>query len=156
MYDNMNDKFTTETVTTFDKDYNVLSNGALKSVKTNADGTKTWHYAMSKPHAGYLLMLAIDKYAVKKTKTATGVPVSFWYYPESPEKVEPTSMHTEKMIEFLEYSNKVKELYIGKDTINKVIEAYKKSIIENEESIKNIYNIDKKYCNINLLRKTIG
>ena len=102
MYDNMNDKFTTETVTTFDKEYNVLSNGALKSVKANADGTKTWHYAMSKPHAGYLLMLAIDKYAVKKTKTATGVPVSFWYYPESPEKVEPTSMYTEKMIEFLE------------------------------------------------------
>lgn len=40
------------------------------------------------------------------------------------------------MIEFLEYSNKVKELYIGKDTINKVIEAYKKSIVKNEESIK--------------------
>lgn len=102
MYDNMNDKFTTETVVTFDKDYNVLSNGALKSVRSNANGTKTWHYAMGKPHAGYLLMLGIDKYAIKKTKTKTGVPVAFWYYPESPEKVEPTSMYTEKMIEFLE------------------------------------------------------
>lgn len=102
MYDNMNDKFTTETITTFDKDYNVLSNGVLKSAKLNPDGTKTWHYAMSKPHAGYLLMLAIDKYAVKKTKTQSGVPVAFWYYPESPEKVEPTSRHTERMIEFLE------------------------------------------------------
>jgi aminopeptidase N len=102
MYDNMNDKFTTETITTFDKDYSVLSNGALKSVKANADGTKTWHYAMGHPHAGYLLMLAIDKYAIKKTKTKTGVPVAFYYYPESPEKVEPTSMYTEKMIEFLE------------------------------------------------------
>ncbi len=60
------------------------------------------------------------------------------------------------MIEFLEYSNKVKELYIGKDTINKVIEAYKKSIVKNEESIKNIYNIDKKYCNINFnIKKAI-
>ena len=38
------------------------------------------------------------------------------------------------MFEILEYSNKIKELYIGKDTINKIIEAYKKSIIENEES----------------------
>ena len=102
MYDNMNDKFTTETVVTFNKDYSVLSNGALKSSKSNSDGTKTWHYSMSHPHAGYLLMLAIDKYAVKKTKTKTGVPVSFWYYPESPEKIEPTSIHTEKMIEFLE------------------------------------------------------
>jgi len=102
MYDNMNDKFTTETIVTFDKDYNVLSNGALKSVKSNTDNTKTWNYAMGKPHAGYLLMLAIDKYAIKKSKTKTGVPVAFWYYPESPETVEPTSMHTEKIIEFLE------------------------------------------------------
>ena len=102
MYDNMNDKFTTETVVTFDRDYNVLSNGALKGVTSNSNGTKTWNYAMGKPHAGYLLMLAIDKYAIKKSKTKTGVPVAFWYYPESPEKLEPTSMHTEKMIEFLE------------------------------------------------------
>jgi aminopeptidase N len=102
MYDNMNDKFTTETVVTFDKEYNVLSNGIQKSVKSNSNGTKTWHYAMTRPHAGYLLMLAIDKYAIKKTKTKTGVPVSFWYYPESSEKVEATSIHTEKMIEFLE------------------------------------------------------
>ncbi|MFM9945215.1 MAG: M1 family metallopeptidase [Bacteroidia bacterium] len=102
MYDNMNDKFTTETLVTFDKNYGVLSNGALKSVKADANNTKTWHYSMGKPHAGYLLMLAIDKYAIKKTKTKSGVPVAFWYYPESPEKVEPTSIHTEKMIEFLE------------------------------------------------------
>ena len=102
MYDNMNDKFTTETVVTFDKDYSVLSNGVQKSIKSNPNGTKTWHYAMTRPHAGYLLMLAIDKYAIKKTKTKSGVPVAFWYYPESPEKVESTSIHTEKMIEFLE------------------------------------------------------
>ena len=38
------------------------------------------------------------------------------------------------MFEILEYSNKIKELYIGKDTINKIIEAYKKSIIENDNT----------------------
>ena len=60
------------------------------------------------------------------------------------------------MIEFLEYSNKVKELYIGKDTINKIIEAYKKSIIENEESIKKIYDIDKKDSSISFdIKRTI-
>lgn len=60
------------------------------------------------------------------------------------------------MIEFLEYSNKLKELYIGKDTINKIIEAYKKSIIENTESIKKLYDIDKKDCNISFnIKKTI-
>lgn len=52
------------------------------------------------------------------------------------------------MIEFLEYSNKFKELYIGKNTINKIIEEYKKSIIQNETVITKLYNIDKKYCDI--------
>lgn len=52
------------------------------------------------------------------------------------------------MLEFLEYSNKFKELYIGKNTINKIIEEYKKSIIKNETVINQLYNIDKKYCDI--------
>ena len=60
------------------------------------------------------------------------------------------------MFEILEYSNKIKELYIGKDTINKIIEAYKKSIIENEESIKKIYDIDKKDSSISFdIKRTI-
>ncbi|MCB9246802.1 MAG: M1 family metallopeptidase [Flavobacteriales bacterium] len=102
MYDDMNDKFITETIVQFDEKYRVLSNGALKSEKKNGDGTKTWHYAMEKPHAGYLLMLAIDQFGVKETKTSRGTPVQFWYYPEHPEKVEPTSKYTETIIEFLE------------------------------------------------------
>ncbi len=102
MYDDMNDKFITETIVTFETGYKVLSNGEKLSEKKNKNGTTTWHYLMPKPHAGYLLMLAIDKYAIKETKTKNGTPVQFWYYPEHPEKLEPTSLHTEKIIEFLE------------------------------------------------------
>lgn len=108
MYDNMNDKFITETVVKFNKNFKVLSNGILKSEKAMPDGNKIWNYAMSKPHAGYLLMLAIDEYAVKTTKTSSQVPVQFWYYPEYPEKVEPTSRYAEKIIEFLEQETGVK------------------------------------------------
>lgn len=58
------------------------------------------------------------------------------------------------MFEILEYS---KELYIGKDTINKIIEAYKKSILENEESIRKIYDIDKKDSGISFdIKRTIN
>jgi aminopeptidase N len=108
MYDNMDDKYTTETVVTFNKSYKVLSNGALKSEKTLPNGNIVWDYAMSKPHSGYLVMLAIDDYAVKTTKTASNVPVQFWYYPEYPEKLEPTSRYSEKIIEFLEKETGVK------------------------------------------------
>ncbi len=107
MYDNMNDKFTTETVVTFNKSYKVLSNGLLKSEKT-VNGNMIWDYAMSKPHAGYLVMLAIDEYAIKSSMTATKVPVQFWYYPEYPERLEPTSRYSEKIIEFLEKETGIK------------------------------------------------
>lgn len=102
MYDDMGDKFFTETIITFDKNYKVLSNGDLLSKKDDKNGNTKWHYRLNNPHAGYLLMVAIGKYEVKTTKTKRGTPVNFWYYPEFKERVEYTSMHTEKMIEFLE------------------------------------------------------
>lgn len=102
MYDNMNDKYTTETVITFKEPYKVLSNGKLISQKKNKDGTITWNYKLEKPHAGYLLMIAIGIYEVKSTKTKRGTPVNFWYYPEFKDRVEPTSKYTERIIEFLE------------------------------------------------------
>ena len=101
MIDDRGDKFITETVVTHDSKHQVLSNGALKSKRANKDGTTTWHYAMEKPHAGYLLMLAIGEYAVQKTLSAAGTPLEFWYYPQHPEKLEPTSRYSEAIIDFL-------------------------------------------------------
>lgn len=59
------------------------------------------------------------------------------------------------MVDFLEYSKKNKDLYIGKDTINKIIEEYKESIIKNETIIAELYNIDKKYSDIELNIKKV-
>ncbi len=89
MYDDQNDKYITETVITFDKDYQVLSNGVLQKQVKNKNNTTTWHYAMSKPHAGYLLMLRHSS-AIKKTKSARGVPMNLYYYPEFADRAEPT------------------------------------------------------------------
>lgn len=116
MYDAPNDKYITETITTFDKDYNVLSNGMLLNGKkfsginqpqfkpvVNKDGvTRTWHYRMPNPHAGYLLMLAIDKYAVKTSTSKSGVKISNWYYPEMEDRYEPTFSQTAQIMDFLE------------------------------------------------------
>jgi aminopeptidase N len=101
MIDDRSDKYITETVVTHDSKHQVLSNGTLKSKKVNKDGTTTWHYALNQPHAGYLLMLGIGNYAVKNSKTALGTQIQFWYYPEHPEKVEPTSRYSEQIIDFL-------------------------------------------------------
>ena len=101
-YDDMNDKVVTETVTTFDGRYKVLSNGTLKSVKDNPDGTKTWHYAMSKPHSLYLLMLAIGEYNVKSFTTKRGMPVHLWYYPDHEDRFDNIYKYSLESIEFME------------------------------------------------------
>jgi aminopeptidase N len=102
MYDEMNDKMTTEMYVKFESGYEVLSNGTKLPVKDNKDGTKTWHYKMKNPHSPYLVMLGIGKYAIKQTKSKSGVPMNLFYYPEYPERVEPTYRYSEQMMDWLE------------------------------------------------------
>ncbi|MBI3259709.1 MAG: M1 family metallopeptidase [Ignavibacteriae bacterium] len=108
MYDEMNDKFITETIVTFDKEYEVLSNGTKLSEKDNGNGTKTWHYTMTHPHAGYLLMLGIGKYAIDNRTSKSGVPVRLWYYPEFQERMIPTYRYSTEAIDFLEEQTGIK------------------------------------------------
>ena len=102
MFDEKNDKLLTEVIATFDKDYEVLSNGKLVDKKINTDGTQSWHYAISHPHAPYLVMLGIGKYAIKETHSVSGVPLHLYYYPEWKDRVEPTYIHSEAIMDFLE------------------------------------------------------
>jgi len=102
MYDEMNDKMITETSTTFDSNYVVVSNGTRTSTIMNSDGTKTWRYTMAKPHASYLLMIAIGDYSVTRRASSSGVPLLLYGYPEHPEKVEPTYRMSVEAMDFLE------------------------------------------------------
>jgi len=102
MYDERNDKLTTELIVTFDKAYKVLSNGQLLDKKENADGTDTWHYRISHSHAPYLTMLGIGKYDIKETHTPSGTPLHLYYYPEWTDRVEPTYQYSEAIIDFFE------------------------------------------------------
>ena len=102
-FDDMGDKMVTEVKVTFDKEYQVLSNGKLVSEKANKDGqTKTWHYAMEKPHSAYLVMITVGKYAVQTSKSKSGVAINNWYYPEDPARAEPTYRYTTEMMDWME------------------------------------------------------
>ena len=102
MYDERNDKLISELMVTFDKDYKVLSNGHLVDLKTNTDGTNTWHYLINHPHAPYLIMLGVGKYDIKETHSASGVPMHLYSYPEWKNRVEPTYQYSEAMVDFFE------------------------------------------------------
>lgn len=102
MYDDANDKVITETKITFDSSYAVISNGDLKSVVTNSDGSRTWQYAMRKPHSTYLMMIAIGKYGVTKDTSASGVPMELYWYADRPQMAEPTYRMSVEAMDFLE------------------------------------------------------
>ncbi|MBS1625755.1 MAG: hypothetical protein JST83_17150 [Bacteroidetes bacterium] len=100
-YDDVDDKVVSETTITFDKDYTVVSNGNLLSTKINPDSTKTWHYAMTQPHAPYLVMIAIDKYAYKDYKSDNGITSREYYYANHPEVEAPTYRYSKELMDWL-------------------------------------------------------
>lgn len=67
-FDSPNIKTSQEIYITVDSDFQTLSNGKLISSKNNANGTRTDHWKQEKPHAPYLFMMAIGRYAVVKDK----------------------------------------------------------------------------------------
>jgi aminopeptidase N len=80
-YDFPNDRATSEVLATVRSSYTALSNGRLVKVSENrTNGTKTYHWKLSKPHASYLVMLAIGEYAVLKDSVGK-LPLEYYVYP---------------------------------------------------------------------------
>ncbi|MCU0328090.1 MAG: M1 family metallopeptidase [Chitinophagales bacterium] len=67
----------------FDEQYPVISNGNLIKVTLNPKKkTKIWTYQMTKPHALYLVMIAIGNYQKIIQKSKSGISIEQYYYPE--------------------------------------------------------------------------
>ncbi|MBW7887314.1 MAG: HEAT repeat domain-containing protein [Bacteroidetes bacterium] len=99
-YDFPNDKATSEVIATVNNSYTVLSNGKLLSVKENKKGkTKTFHWAISKPHSSYLIMIAVGEYAVL-TDEADGIPLEYYVYKNQIEDAKICLSHTPKIMKF--------------------------------------------------------
>jgi aminopeptidase N len=94
------DRLTVDMFITFDGKYKVFSNGVRESVKTNADGTKTWHYKMSKEHPFFSTAMVIGDYKYLELKTKDGIPLELCYYPWQEDHAEPTYRYTAQMFDF--------------------------------------------------------
>ena len=101
-FDGVTDKLITETNITFDSKYEVVSNGALDSKTDNENGSTTWHYAMSKPHVMYLVMIAIGEYEYKDIVSGSGIVNRQYYYGDRPETFEPTYQYSAEMMDWME------------------------------------------------------
>jgi len=101
MYDEMNDKVTSEMIITMPKPFKVLSNGEKLS-ETDKGNDKVWHYRMNHRHAPYLIMLGIGEYEIETRRTESGVTENLWYYPDWKERVNNSYKYSTEMIDFFE------------------------------------------------------
>ncbi|TAH23974.1 MAG: M1 family peptidase [Cytophagales bacterium] len=62
--DATNERCTQEMYITADTSMTILSNGEMIYSKNNSNGTRTEYWKMDKPHAPYLFMMAVGKFAV--------------------------------------------------------------------------------------------
>jgi aminopeptidase N len=76
--DKPNQKTTQEISMTVPAKYVTLSNGLLKSQKTNTDGTRTDYWKMDLPHAPYLFFMGVGDYAIIKDVPYKGKEVSYY------------------------------------------------------------------------------
>jgi len=97
--DKPNQRLTQEMYITVKDEYQTLSNGTFLGGKKNKDGTRTDHYKMNLPHAPYLFMMAVGKYAVINDKW-NNVPLKYYVEPEFAASAKKIFNHTPEMLTF--------------------------------------------------------
>ena len=78
-YDYPDDHATSEQYITTGADEIAISNGTLIETTTNTDGTRTFHWKMSQPHASYLVSLVVGNYA-RLDGAYKNVPLEYYTY----------------------------------------------------------------------------
>lgn len=110
IYNEPNDKFSTEMVVTVGKGYQAISNGRLLSTKNNADGTRTYHWVQSLPHSNYLIALFVGEYVPVALRSAFGsIPLTVWTPPGTEDQARHVFSRTPEMVEF--FSNRFNYRY---------------------------------------------
>jgi aminopeptidase N len=125
--DRPNQKTTQEFYLTVPSKYVTLSNGALVSQKSNADGTRTDYWKMDLPHAPYLFFIGVGEYAIVKD-SYKGKEVSYYVEKEYAPVAKKIFGYTPEMMTFfskitgVEYPwNKYAQI-VGRDYVSGAME----------------------------------
>ena len=100
-FDDVNEKIIFKLAVTYASDYEVYSNGLLKSITTQS-GSTTWKYEMQQPMSSYLLALAVGKYNLNKGKSKSGIPLEMCIETKDATRFEPTYRNSTELFNFLE------------------------------------------------------
>ena len=101
IYNENNDKFSTEMIVTVEKPFTVISNGKLLETRENPSGSRTFHWYQSLPHSNYLIALFVGDYVSVPLRPAFGsIPLSVWVHPGQEDQARSVFVRTPEMIEF--------------------------------------------------------
>ena len=100
-FDDVNEKVIFGLTVSYDKAYQVISNGILES-RSDLGNVSKWRYQMKKPMSSYLLMLAIGKFEKREIKAASGVPQHLYIENEDAPKFEATYRYSREIFDYLE------------------------------------------------------
>jgi len=105
IYNDVNDKFSTEMVVTVPQPYTVISNGNLINIKKHNSGEQTFHWKQDLPHSNYLISIYVGEFEKGDLLLAFGkIPLSYWVPKGRLEEGAYVFRNTTKMVEF--FSNK--------------------------------------------------
>ncbi|GGF15925.1 M1 family metallopeptidase [Flavobacterium limi] len=100
-FDDVNEKLIFNLEITYDKNYQVVSNGIFKQ-KTEENDQFHWRYQMEKPMSSYLLMLTIGNFDKKEFKSKSGIPLEYYLEPKDADRFESTYRYSKRIFDFLE------------------------------------------------------
>lgn len=101
IYNDVNDKFSTEMLVTVPSSYVVISNGKLVETLTKPDGQKTFHWLQKLPHSNYLISVYVGDFEKGDLASAYGnIPLSYWVPRGWLKEGAYAFRNTTKMVEF--------------------------------------------------------
>ena len=105
IYNELNDKFSTEMVVTVPSPYTVISNGKLLNVENQQNGEQTFHWKQDLPHSNYLISIYVGEFEKGDLPPAFGtIPLSYWVPKGRLKEGAYAFRNTSKMVEF--FSNR--------------------------------------------------
>ncbi len=130
--DHPHEKITHEIFLTVDSVFHTISNGKLIYSEEHDNGTRTDYWKQNKPHANYLVMLAIGEFSVSKD-TWREIPV--WYYVDEKYHSNAKAIFgtTPEMLEF--YSNKLNYYYPWDKYHQVVVKDFVSGAMENTSAV---------------------
>ncbi len=153
-FDDVNEKVIFNLNISFDKNYNVISNGVLKDVLPDKD-KKIWKYEMLKPMSSYLLSVAIGDFSNKAVGSKSGIPLQLFIQPKDTGKFETTYRYSREIFDYLEkeigvkYPWKIYKQIPVEDFLYAGMENTSSTIFAQDFVIDNVGFNDRNYVNVN-------